>query len=435
MIPSRLALVLLGVFGLLAILGFVNPVFGWAALAADAFLIVLVLVDAWLARGAHLEARRTLPSPVHQGEDTRLSIRLENHARRTLQVRGREVLAPQLTADPLAFEAAIPRSSRLVKDFELVPRLRGVAELAPLALRILGPLGLAWSERRVATGESTRVFPRTHLEGEAGLLVRQAMEKRLGVNPLVSRGISHEIYGVREYLPGDEYRMIHWKAAARMHRPVTRETTWEQHQSVVVLLDCGRPMASLAGSYAKLDHALSAVLALLRVIVAQQDAATLVLFSKEVRQVVRVDRRTRSFASVFERVYETQADLDEPDYARVAAWCAREVPRRSLALVCTSVIDMVGAERLSRALRGLAARHRPLLVNLADPGLHEMATGMPSEPVESFAKASALALVAANRELSTRLRGHGIEVVSVPASRLGIGVIQGYLDFKARRSA
>ena len=87
--------------------------------------------------------------------------------------------------------------------------------------------------------------------------------------------------------------------------------------------------------------------------------------------------------------------------------------------------------RRSRA----AARHRPLLVNLADPGLHEIASGMPAEPVDSYAKASALALVAANRDLSTRLRGHGIEVVSVPASRLGTGVIQGYLDFKARRSA
>ena len=66
MIPSSLALVLLGVFGLLAILGFVNPVFGWAALGADALLLVLILVDGWLGRGARLRRRapQRLPSPA-----------------------------------------------------------------------------------------------------------------------------------------------------------------------------------------------------------------------------------------------------------------------------------------------------------------------------------------------------------------------------------
>jgi len=275
------------------------------------------------------------------------------------------------------------------------------------------------------------VLPKAHLEGPAGIVLRRAIQRRLGTNPLFARGISTELYALREYLPGDDYRRIHWKESARLNRPVTRENIWEQHQHLLILVDCGRPMASLAGRYGKLDHALAAVLALMRVVVSQQDSASLILFSNRLRRVVRVDRRTRSFASVFEQVYQEQADLEESDYAAVAAWCTRRVPRRSLAIVCTSILDLVGAETLGSALQTLARRHRPLLVNLEDPGLVEHAEAIPEDVLGAYAKTSALRLAAENLALGARLEARGIDVLDVPASRLAIGVIQRYIEHKS----
>lgn len=280
-----------------------------------------------------------------------------------------------------------------------------------------------------------RVFPKVHLEGEAGLLLRHAVERRTGANPVQRRGISTELYALREYQPGDQLRSIHWKASARLRRPVTREDAWEQHQHVVILVDCGRPMAALDGQLSKLDHALATVLSLLRVVVANNDSATLVLFSKELRQLVRVDRRTRSFARVFEAVHAVQADLDEPDYRAAVAWVRRHLPRRSLVLVVTSVIDLGGAEQLASALAALAQRHRPLLVNLEDPGLVAWARSIPADVEGAFAKTSALGLAHANHALTTRLRSQGIDVVAAPADGLALAVLQRYLDLKARRRA
>ena len=433
MIPSRFALVLLGTLGLLGVVGYERPAFVSAMLLADVLWLVAVLVDGLLARSAPIDAGREITASLHQDEAVSYRIRIRNPGRRTLRLRVRDVLAVELTDRPLDAALVLPGRASTVLAFGIRPRHRGDADLAPLALRVRGPLGLAWATREADPDHHVRVLPRAHIEGEAGLLVRQALERRLGRNPRVARGISQELYALREYLPGDELRMIHWKQTARLQRPVTRETTWEQHQHLVLLIDCGRPMASLAGGLSKLDHALAAMLALLRVVVAQQDAATLVLFGKEIDRVVRVDRRTRSFRAIFERVYDRRAELEEPDYAAAAAWSATEVPRSSLAIVVTSVIDLVGAESLGRALTGLARRHRPLLVNLEDPGLVDLARSIPSGPTEAYAKVSALRLLAANRELATRLRGRGIDSVSLPASRLAAGVIQRYLDFKARR--
>ncbi len=424
---------LLAASGALFIAAFVTPFLGLLGLALDGFVLALAVADARRAGRLRFSYRREIPEVVHQGEPFELRLAIENPGPAPLGLVVREALTPLLLDLPLRMEATVPASARILRSATIVPRARGQGVLAPAAIRVRGPWGLAWAARLEApAGGMVRVHPRLHFEGETGLELKLAMERRTGSHVLAARGLSTELYALREYLPGDDLRWIHWKTSARRNRPIVRETVWEQLQHVAVLLDCGRPMASRAGGYTKLDHALSAVVALLRVVHAREDEATLVLFSKEVRRIVRVGRRTRSFTDVFDRVYQEQADLDEPDYAAVAGWCARQLPRRSLALICTSVVELAGASRLGAALRSLASRHLPLLVNLVDPSLVGVAESVPDEPIGAFAKASAMAILAANRALEVRLAAYGIDVLSTSADRLAVGMVQRYLAVKTR---
>lgn len=435
LLPTARAFGLLGLVSLLSIAGFVSPWLGGLALAFDALVLALVVVDGRRAARTAVEVRRELPAVLHQGEAVVLRLRLSTEATRPVVVRGREVLGPRLTEAPVDLSMVLRGAGEV--QIPLVPLRRGAQRLAPLALRVQGPWGLCWAGREVepgaAHGQSVRVFPRAHLEGEAGLLLRQALQRRTGANVVQRRGFSAELYALREYRAGDPQRSIHWKQTARRMVPVVREDAWEQHQHTLVLVDCGRPMAALAGRMSKLDHTLAVVLALVRVVRAQGDSATLVLFSKEVRAVVRVDRRGAGVAEAFEAVHALQADLEEPDYEGVVAWTARDLPRRSLAVMCTSVGDLVGAEALGRAMAGLGRRHHPVLVNLEDPGLWAHGRGVPPDVVGAYAKVSAMRLAHDNQALAGRLRAQGIEVVSSPADGLALAVLQRYLDLKARR--
>lgn len=432
-IPTNRAIWLWAAVSLVAVFGFVTPALGLVALGLDVIVLIAVLIDLRRAGQTALQLERLLPPVAHQGEPMEVVLLIDNPNDHPLGLRIREVLSPALSADPVALELELPARSRARLPYTVRPLRRGRSVAAPLALRVRGPLGLAWADRALLPDQSIRVYPRAHLEGQAGLVVRQALRQRAGANPRERRGLSTELYALREYQNGDPMRSIHWRASARRGMPVTRETCWEQHQHIVILLDCGRPMSSLADDLNKLDHALAAVLALMRVTLSQNDHATLVLFSQDVRRVVTVDRRTASFHTVFEAVHDLEADQDEPDYTAAVAWCARKVPRRSLVLVVTSVLDALGAERLQGALKGLAARHRPLLVNLEDPGLMAHARSIPEEPLEAYAKTSAMAMLARISGLTRALREQGVDVVSMPASELAIGMIDRYLAFKARR--
>ncbi len=438
LIPTQRALVLLGATSLVGLFAFGVPWLVWVMLALDAVILGLVLVDGLRAGRVPLELVRDLPSAYHQGQAGVVGLTLRTSHRRGQTLWLREVLCPQLTLQPVDVHVELPARGQVELKLHVTPRLRGKGKLAPAAVRVRGALRLAWHTRDLPSDDVARVFPRLHLERDASLLLKRALSVRMGANPTSARGLSTELYALREYRPGDALSALHWKASARHNRPITRELAWEQHQHTVILVDCGRPMAGLAlhgqeTSLSKLDHAMSAVIGLLRAVVAQQDEATVVLFSKDVRAWVRIDRRTRSFKQVFERIHDVHADLEEPDYDGVAAWCSKRIPRRSLALVVTSVVDLGVAEPLGIALQALARRHRPLLVDLRDPDLEAAARGIPDDVEGAYMKTTALGLLEANTALAARLRAQGIDTLSAPADRLAFGMLQTYLDIKARR--
>lgn len=412
--------------------GLITPALGWVGLGLDVLIVGLILFDARRAGTQDLRLERVLPASIHQHEPAAMEVRVSNPSDRPLELRIRDVLHPDLGPEPLRHHLRLaPRTTALLAT-ELRPLKRGATALLPATARVLGPWQLGWHQRDVLPVRPVRVLPQAHLEGEAGLFVKQALRRRSGTNPREQRGVSTELYALREYQSGDAMNQIHWRASARRGRPVTRETVWEQHQQLAILLDCGRPMGVRAFDRTKLDHALAAVLALLRVVVKQNDGATLVMFSREIRRVVKVDRRTRGFAPIFEEVHADQADAHEPDYAAAAAWCARRLPRRSLVITITSLLDPLGAERLSGAMVGLARRHRPLVLNLEDPALVTHARANPSNTAEAASKISALAMVSQLAGLTSRMRGSGVDVLDLPADRLAIGLVQKYLDHKAR---
>jgi uncharacterized protein (DUF58 family) len=430
-IPTERTLWIVGALGAWFVLAFVAPWLLWVGIALDVTLVALVVVDAQLAARRRVVVRRDVPPVVHQGHV--LDVRWGIVASHTGVLRLRDPLHPALSEQAAVHELRVVPDEQAWLRTSLVPRYRGAAALAPLSIRVQGPLGLAWAEQTFALADTVNVFPKTQLEPDATVVLRRILSRRTGSNAIRVKGMADELYALRTYLPGDAMRTIHWKASARLNRPVTRESQLDQHQRTVVLVDCGRPMSTLSGAMTKLDHTLSAVLALLRAVVASEDTATLVLFSKEVRVVLTVDRHQKSFRPVFERIYAEAADADEADYRAVANWAARHVRERALVVLCTSVIDPIGAERVKEAVTILARRHRPLLVDLQDPSLHRIARSVPADAPSAYAKVSAMGLVHANGGLARTLRAHGVDVLSVPASKLAVSLLQHYLDVKARR--
>lgn len=424
--PAARVFYLLAFTTLLGVVGVLVPWAAYAALFADGLIVIAVVVDWRRARALPLEAERQWPRLLVQGVPAELVVELRSGAGvEPFRLRLREGLHPGLAAKPARTELELDARARWRAPLE--PRRRGEHAAGPLTARLLGPWRLAWCQRQLLPGEPRKVYPQVRWDGKVGHLLLLAHRRSLGRHPQRLRGLGTEPYALREYLPGDPPNKIHWKASARHGRLVSREDTWERGARLIVLLDCGRGMSGLDGERNKLDHALAAALALVRVAAARGDRVTMTAFSDRVERTVRLHGGHRSLQAAYSRLYDLEARLAEPAFDLAAESAAAVESRRSTVVLFTSVVDLAAAELLRRAVLTLERRHRPILINLQDPELIALSREPPAKPQDAFAQASALDILLANKELATRLRHAGIRVVNAPADRLALEALETYL--------
>jgi uncharacterized protein (DUF58 family) len=421
----RLALLL----GLLLPIALLRPGLTPALLAGDVVLLGAFAFDLLRARGTRLAARRRLPSLLFQGAPAQVSVELE--APGVVRVQLREALHPALAPAPLRAELSVAGAAAW--SYELLPRRRGTCPMGPLTGRVIGPWGLAASQRELLPPARCSVYPQVRWEGAVGRLLVLAQRRQLGRSPMRHRGAGSETYGVREYRAGDPLAKVHWKATARHGRMLTREEAWERGVPLVILLDCGRAMHALEDSgRSKLDHALAAALALLRVAHSRGDSVSVIAFSDRVERVVRVSPSGSGTARAYAALYDLAPRMAEPAYDAAAAAVGEIARRRSTVLLFTSVVDLAAAELLREALSGLRRRHRVVLLNMLDPELDRLAREPPADVVASFAMSSALDILLENRSLARRLRRGGIDAVATPADRLAWDAISSWLRLTQR---
>jgi uncharacterized protein (DUF58 family) len=158
---------------------------------------------------------RSGPLPaLFEGDHMELEMRIET----TGASRGPAWIAGRLGTDEVkAATAVVPRAGwRKTAISGALPR--GPLDATSWVIGSSDPLGLFGSRRAHADAEIALVLPRfTLLAGS-----RQVREQEASLTA-PHAGSGTELFGVREYTPGDPLRRIHWPATARRGELVVRE--------------------------------------------------------------------------------------------------------------------------------------------------------------------------------------------------------------------
>ena len=143
-----------------------------------------------------------------------------------------------------------------VRRFAIRTVRRGVFELGPSAVGSGDLLGRPMPSYEIAGRAQFVVRPR--MVGVHGLDDARDWDgdrrARVGLVEDPSR-----YAGVREYRPGDPLRRIHWRAAARIGRPLTRRYDPSRRQDVLLALDLRAPRGPEVGP-AERDEATEAII-------------------------------------------------------------------------------------------------------------------------------------------------------------------------------
>jgi uncharacterized protein (DUF58 family) len=109
---------------------------------------------------------------------------------------------------------------RVTYRYQIPTTVRGRHSIGPAILTATDPFGLVTRERRKREIDSFVVYPRIVPVSTVVVPARQPFGDDRPVQPVVEDPM--RMAGVREYVPGDSPRRIHWRATARVGRLQTR---------------------------------------------------------------------------------------------------------------------------------------------------------------------------------------------------------------------
>ncbi|MEM6292300.1 MAG: DUF58 domain-containing protein [Myxococcota bacterium] len=196
------------------------------------------------------------------------------------------------------------------------------------------------SDRALALASVVPAPLRELLRSRALKLQRPVLGRRLGRHRSARAGVGLDFRDHRAYVPGDDPRLLDWRAVARRERLVLRQTEAEDELSLVLLVDGSGGMAYGEGSAQKFAVARALAGGLAWLATRQGDPVGLAVGADGI-----VADATARPSSSPERLAGIAEQLQNPTLRGNCPWPALfdavgpRLPRRSLVVVVSDALD------------------------------------------------------------------------------------------------
>ncbi|MEP7325108.1 MAG: DUF58 domain-containing protein [Gemmatimonadota bacterium] len=403
-------------------------------LALDVAWALAFMLDAFLTSAPRdLLVRREAPPAFSVGRTLPVRYAWRHRGGRAVTLQVRETFP-----EPLGGSAAPDRSVRIPQNgaaeelLQVTPAHRGKARSSALAVRIRGPLGLAWRQASLDLPWDATVYPRL-AEASLRFLPNQLTRRREAGQRSVRRlGEGRMFETLKEWVPGDDTRTIDWKATARRGKVMSRQYEDERRQQVMLVIDAGRLMTAEIDGVPRLESAIEAALHLAYSALEHDDNIGLMVFADEVQTFVAPSRGRRALRAVLEGLASAEGRVVEPNYPGALGYLAARNRKRALTVLFTDIIDRTASDALLSRTGSLRPRHLPLTVTLRDTALDALGSQRPSSPAQAFERAAAEELLIAREEALGEMRRKGVLTLDVPPRRAAEAVVEQYTQLKRR---
>jgi uncharacterized protein (DUF58 family) len=198
-----------------------------------AVMISLMIASFWLSEMAitDIVVSRDLPESIFAGEEFMLPYTVRSQ-RRFWPNAGLEVMEKVEGKNLLAYFPMVRAKKQESVYVKAVINRRGAYEFKDAIVRTYFPFGFFVKDKKLKIEGRVVVLPSPVL---ASLDPAQSGAQTGVVKP-GQKGPGTELFGFRDYQPGDHPHWIDWKASARSSQMLVRETEQESEQSVVILL-------------------------------------------------------------------------------------------------------------------------------------------------------------------------------------------------------
>lgn len=354
----------------------------------------------------------------------------------------------------------------------ITPVRRGRYTVRQAHLETPSALGLWGLRQSVPVACELRVYPNLQRERKdlAALFLHRG---RLGQHAQRQIGKGRDFEKLREYIAGDSYDEIHWKATAKRGHPVTKVFQIERTQEIYIIIDASRLSArrqaaggrgreiqgpglsrtaggapaartaeattegagAIVDAPAALERFITAGLVLAQAAEQQGDLFGLVTFTGEVGTFLRAKNGHAHYAACRDALYTLEARNVSPDFDEIVAFLRTRLRRRALLVFLTSLDDPMLAEGFARNMALLARQHLVLANMIQPPEVAPLFTrGDDVATLDDIYRHLGGHLQWHRlQELQRALHHRGVRLALLPQERLATELVSQYLGIKQRQ--
>ena len=425
----------------------VEPAAAWLSVGAIGLLLLFVLLDAVRARGGLSGTSLEAPPVARMSKDraAKLSLRIRNQSQKAADLRLGLPLPPELQSDQDDAWIALPDGTEWSRfDWSCRPLSRGNYRLDAAYLEAASSLGFWAIRKRVPLQCEIRVYPNllTERRNLAALFLHRGA---FGLHAQRQVGKGREFEQLRDYIPGDGFDEVHWKATAKRGKPVTKIFQIERTQEVYVVIDASRLSARRTEDGASrvegrgpasstLERFITAGLVLGLAAEQQGDLFGLLTFSDKVENFIRAKNGKAHYSSCRDALYTLEPRIVTPDFDELCTFLRLRLRRRALLVFLTSLDDSLLAESFVRNIELIRRQHLVLVNMLQPPGVAPLFTNPNIVSMdELYQHLGGHLLWQKLRELEKVLQRLGVRFSLLQNERLSAELISQYLSVKKRQ--
>ncbi len=422
--------------GLIALfaLAFPVPALFPVAKAAFAVGVALVLADGFLlfGRRPNVLCVRELNLVFSLSDPNPVTLRLHNAGALRLRLSVVDELPVQFQRRDFAERLVMAPAEQSSIRYELRPLTRGAYHFGNINVFVATRLGLV--ERRVifVQPQEVAVYPSIIQMKRYELRAMQHIAHETGIKKIRRIGHSYEFEQIKNYVQGDDYRSINWKASSRRAALMVNQYEDERSQQVYCIVDKSRVMRMPFDGLSLMDYAINTTLAISNIILKKQDKAGLLTFSDVIGATLKAERSAGQLSRILESLYREKERTGESNYELLYEAVRRMISMRALLLLFTNFESMYALERALPTLRRLNRFHLLVVVFFENTEIRALAQEDVHRTADIYRQTVARQFLQEKKEMVYKLRQYGIQAILTKPEDLTLDTINKYLELKSR---
>ena len=398
-------------------------------------LIILCLYEIvvlFIANKNAIQCRREVPERFSNGDENEVTLHLTNSYPFPILLEIIDEIPVIFQRRDILFTLSMDKQADKVLKYNLRPVKRGVYDFNRINVFASTKIGLISRRFKTGTPCYVKTYPSFIYLKQYEIMAASNRLEQAGNKKVKRIGQMMEPDQIKDYVKGDDYRIINWKATARRSKLMVNVFQEERAQNVYCVIDKGRTMQSAFNGMTLLDYSINASLAIAYVAMLKGDKTGLLTFERKFETFVPPSRSPMQMNHIQEALYHQRTTFMESDFLSLYQQMSKNVKNRGLLLIFTNFDSEAAMQRQLRYLSMMAKRHSVLVIFFENTELESLTGRQPENKEEAYETVIAEKLEYEKRLIIYKLRQYNILSLLTHPNELTVNVINKYLEIKAR---